>query len=62
MRYQAKIPNPWRLMKATKAWTTTRAVRKATKHGVRLFEFRDWTTNVKDDFPATAMDAPPAEA
>jgi hypothetical protein len=38
------------------------AVRKATKRGVKLFEFRDWTESVKDGFPKTSLEGAASES
>jgi hypothetical protein len=37
------------------------AIRKAKKHGVKLFEFREWKESVKAGFPHTSMEGSAAE-
>jgi hypothetical protein len=38
------------------------AIRKAAKKGVNLFEFRDWTENVKSGFPKATLDGAASES
>ncbi len=38
------------------------AIRKASKRGVKLFEFRDWTENVQAGFPKMSLQGPASES